>query len=79
MYSLGTYGNTSFVVFPYLSRVEMTNRQSIHGIAKLDLANMMDYVHAPGRRLLPRISPNLDKWKLRYEERRRISLNDVSW
>jgi hypothetical protein len=24
MYSLGTYGNTSFVVFPYFSCVEMT-------------------------------------------------------
>ena len=48
MYSLGTYGNTSFVVFPYLSRVEMTNRQPIHGIAKLALANMMmDYVACP--------------------------------
>jgi hypothetical protein len=47
MYSVGTYGNTSFVVFPYLSRVEMTNRQPIHGIARLALANMMDYVACP--------------------------------
>jgi hypothetical protein len=57
-----------FLIFPCRN----DDRQPIHGIAKLALANMMmDYVACPlGGDCCPGYRRILDKWKLGYEERR---------
>jgi hypothetical protein len=61
-----------FLIFPCRN----DDGQPIHGIAKLALANMIDYVACPRAATA---APDIAEWKLRYEERRRISFNDVSW
>jgi hypothetical protein len=81
MYSPDSYGNTSFVVFPYFPSVEMTADNPHENRPTSILANMMDYVACcPGRRLAaPDIAKFLEKWKVSLRESRRISFKDVSW
>jgi hypothetical protein len=78
MYPFGTYGNTSFVVFPYFSCVEMTTDHPSTGSP----SSLGQY---DGLCCMPRggdccsgYRPILENGKLRSEESRRISVNDVS-